>query len=504
MNYELRTMNKRIFMVSAFALTAVCCVQEAPPAAAQASNGTFTLLQDTISTAGGFIGSSNPISAQTILGLAAAGAASNGTFTLMGGVGSHEPPTPPPITGTTNVSGTVNDASASVTVNDLPAIISGTTFTASGVPLTLGPNTLTAVAKDVSGNSTSKSIKVYFDLPDAKKTPRFPITVQGSVNDPTSAVVVNGVTATVASGQFSASVILVSGLNTLTATATDPAGNTATTTIRVFVPLPTRPPAMPTVGTAGDPIPTVTTQSSLTLGGTKTAGTSIWINGTKVVSLSDATTWTATLTLVEGDNDLVIVAKDSSGAASAEVDVNIIVDNLPPVITTTPPTKTNLNPFVLTGTVDDSLTRVDVNGLQAARSGRSFQVSLPLVYGLNNVTITATSPNHYVSTKSLTITLGHIPTIQTAQPLDGTKLYAGAATSIQLSATDLENDPIQYQIVLDGAPLWDWGSNASQAWTPGSALIGLHTVTIGVRDAFGGSNTQSAEVFIVRPPINHP
>jgi hypothetical protein len=61
-----------------------------------------------------------------------------------------------------------------------------------------------------------------------------PITVSGTVDDETATVTVNGVTATVSGGIFTAPAVpLQEGLNTLTATATDPAGNIGTASIQV-------------------------------------------------------------------------------------------------------------------------------------------------------------------------------------------------------------------------------------------------------------------------------
>lgn len=461
-------------------------------------------MQETVSSAGGSASTATLMSASTILGLPASGEATNGIFIVMGDIGTSGPPPSKPITTTVTITGTLDDPSATLTVNNTPAVITGNTFTVANVALIAGPNTLTAVAVDAAGNRMSKAMTVYLDLPQAQKTPRGPTTVQGTINDPTARVTVNGVAATVASGTFTVSVPMVTGLNTLAATATDAAGNTTMKSIRVFVSRPTTPPAMPTVGTVGTPPPAVTTQSSLTIGGTKTAGTSIWINGQQVYPNDNSTTWTATVTLVEGDNALEIVAKDATGAASAATHTNVILDTLAPILTVAPSAKTNLNPYTLQGSVDDSLTTVTINGLSATRAQRAFTVSVPLTLGSNLLHLTAVSPNGYTTTRDFTITLGTIPTLQTIQPVDGRKLYAGTSTSLQATATDKENDPMQYQFLIDGTPLGLWGGGASQTWTPSVSQLGLHTVTVNVRDDYGGSNTQAVDVDVIRSPIQHP
>ncbi len=230
--------------------------------AAQSSNGVYTPVEDLISAGGELVGSTGAMNLHTSLGLPAGGDASNGVVTLLGGEGANAPTAVTPITTTITVTGTIDDATATITVNTMPATISGGTFSAPGVLLVQGPNTITAVATDAAGNRVSKSIIVYLDLPAAQKTTRFSTLVTGTIDDPSATVAVNGVPAAIAAGTFTASVPLTNGLNTLTATATDPAGNTARRSIRVFVPLPTRPPAMPTVGTVGTPPPAAPPQSS--------------------------------------------------------------------------------------------------------------------------------------------------------------------------------------------------------------------------------------------------
>ena len=471
---------------------------------AQSSNGTYTVIQDTVSSAGGRVGGGNPISAQTILGLPASGNATNGVFTLLGGFGTPQAVCAEPPTTTVTVTGTVNDATATVTVNGITATVSGGTFTAADVTLTLGSNTITAIATDGLGNQTSHAIMVYLDLPDAQKQPMFSIDVTGTTADPSATVSVNGVPATVTSGQFTASVPLVSGLNTLTATAVDTANNSVSDAVRVFVPPCIQPPPMPTVGTVGPAIPTVTTDNQVTIGGTKTPGTSIWINGAEVVPQDDLETWTTTLPLVEGDNEFTIVAKDAGGTPSAEVLINVIRDADPPVVTFNPPAKTNFNPLLLTGTVDDSLTTVTINGIVATRTGRTFEVSLPLVLGSNLVDLVAISPNNFTTTQSATIVLGTIPTVDSVSPLDATIVYATQTITLSIIASDLELDPIEYQFLIDGTVLADWSASASQPWTPTLTDIGVRTIQINVRDAYGGSNTQSLEAMVIRIPVQHP
>ena len=391
---------------------------------AQSSNGTMTLRYETIASAGGSIGSGNPMRAMTRLGTPAGGRMSNATFTVTGGSLSDVPPLPPG-TRTITVQGTVTESVSSVTVNGLAATLTGTSFQAGNIRLTEGANTITVTAVDLAGNRTNRSVSVTLD---------------------------------------------------------------------------TRPPARPTVAN----IPTVTTATSQVLSGTKLAGTSIWINGIQVVPLDNAITWSVTVSLTEGDNVLTIVAKDAAGNSSTTNTMNVVVDNLAPVITAAPPSKTNISPLPFSGTVDDSLTTVNVNGVTASRAGKSFSALRALIVGSNTVTVTATSPRGLVSTKAFTIVLGTVPTLTTLQPVDASKLLVGIPVSIQASATDLENDPIQYQFLVDGVVLADWGPAVLQPRTPSADQAGVHRLTVNARDGFGGSSTKSSDVFVVRKSVDRP
>lgn len=478
-------------------------------AAAQSSNGTYTLLVDTVSSGGERIGGGNPMAAQSLIGIPASGLSANQTVTLVGGIGFAEMPEEPPVTLTITVTGTVQDAGGveTLSINGAPAHLVGTTFTAEGVLLRVGANPISVTARDRAGNSASAAITVYLDLPEAKKTPRSSIPVTGTVSQPVQSVIANGLgadPADLAQGRYTIPVPLRTGLNTITVTAVDAAGNPASRTIRVTVPQRTRPPAMPTVGTRGDPLTPVSDTASLRLGGTKTAGVSIWINGAQAIPADGLDTWELAVTLVEGDNEFVIVAKDALGVLSATVYRNIILDLEPPKISFSPPNKTNLTPAQLTGSVDDSLTTVTVNGITADRTRRAFEVAVPLVPGDNLLHLVATSPNNLISAKDVLVILGAIPAIQAIAPQDGALLDAGLALTLTMQAQDADGDPVHYELLLDSLRLGQPTDTPSWSWTPPSGALGLHTLTGRAWDDYGGADEQDAEVFVIRPAISPP
>ena len=149
---------------------------------------------------------------------------------------------------TVNVSGTVDNNQARVSVNGVNATVTNGYFTALNVPLTHdGAQILTAIAADSVGNTGQASTTVIRDTTppmlaiDSPKsgfqTSDATIAIAGTVSDVVAVnpvVMVNGVPATVNNNSFIVmNLPLQIGPNTFTATATDDVGNTSSTQITV-------------------------------------------------------------------------------------------------------------------------------------------------------------------------------------------------------------------------------------------------------------------------------
>ena len=152
------------------------------------------------------------------------------------------------------VTGTMDDPQAVIVVNGITATNNGGTFTAQGVILREGSNTVTATGTNASGGVGTASVSVVLDTtppsvaidsPSDKvvvTTPQVYVTglvndvVPGTVNSAQVSVTVNGVQATVSNRSFMAEdVLLVPGQNIINAVATDRAGNTSTAKITVIL-----------------------------------------------------------------------------------------------------------------------------------------------------------------------------------------------------------------------------------------------------------------------------
>ncbi|NUN13804.1 MAG: hypothetical protein HUU55_09215 [Myxococcales bacterium] len=154
------------------------------------------------------------------------------------------------------ISGTVvDDSEVTVSVNGTAAVVTGATWTAAGVILGEGGNTITAVATDIAGNVGTATITLLVDTKGPTITIETPppdttlsiaeVDVAGMVNDilpgttvdsDDITVTVNGLAAMVSNRAWALPKLpLQPGDNEIRAVATDAGGNTSETIVHVMV-----------------------------------------------------------------------------------------------------------------------------------------------------------------------------------------------------------------------------------------------------------------------------
>jgi hypothetical protein len=151
------------------------------------------------------------------------------------------------------VRGTVDDPDATVTVNGVPAPLSGSPPSfAVDLALHEGENLITVTAVDLANNIGTATVSVSLDTrpprvtidspPDGSVTTAATVEVAGMINDIVAGTVnagqaqvsVNGVPALVANRSFLATAVPIApGVNVITAIGTDEAGNIASASIEV-------------------------------------------------------------------------------------------------------------------------------------------------------------------------------------------------------------------------------------------------------------------------------
>jgi hypothetical protein len=238
-------------------------------------------------------------------------------------------------------------------------------------------------------------------------------TYEAEAND--IGLVVNGITATVTNGTFSASIPLSEGQNTITATATDEYGQTASDSITVTLIYLT-----PTVSISATP-ETIQVGESATLSWSSTNADTAGIepgigpvdpNGSTTVSPTEITTYT-------------ITAKGPGGTATVSVTVTVI-SPISLQITSPSDGEWITGPDILVqGTLTNATgneTGVTVNGIMATVYGDHFMANhVPLQEGENTLTATATDIDGNTASASNTVyveTTGDYIRI-TANPVSG-------------------------------------------------------------------------------------
>jgi uncharacterized repeat protein (TIGR02543 family) len=291
-------------------------------------------------------------------------------------------------TATLNISGTVTDSSgvASLKINGADVTVTGGSFS-HAVTLVTGANTITIVATDTLGNSTTDTRTITLDQTapiltvtapaDNSKTAQSLATITGTISETSTVTVkINSGTpqnASITGNSYSADVTLASGLNTITITATDLAGNT-TSAVRSI----TYDNTNPSLSVSNPAQDISTTQSVLTISGTVTdtvtrATISITADGqTYKLTVAADGSFNQTITLTAERTYPIIVTATDLASNTTTVQRNIIYQLAP-----------------------QTILKGDVNG-----DGKIdiFDALLTLQYGLNLIPHDAATDAQYLAT----------------------------------------------------------------------------------------------------------
>ncbi len=226
------------------------------------------------------------------------------------------------------VTGSASDATtsvASVTINGLPATITGDTFEAD-VTLVEGSNIISAIATDQVGNQAQASITIIRDTTPPAVTIIDPpnlavfnfsfISVAGTVDDPEASVTVNGSSALVSGGVFNLTLDIGEGTRFITAVASDPLGNTSTSSIQVTV---DKTPPRVIINSPSDgatlftsPITVTGMINDIVSGTVNGNNATVTVNGI-LATVSNRGFIADNITLSQGINTIVAVGTDAAG-----------------------------------------------------------------------------------------------------------------------------------------------------------------------------------------------
>ena len=392
------------------------------------------------------------------------------------------------------VTGTASDLNGvtEVVVNGIVATLTGDAFEAVDVPLALGANPLVATATDTAGNSGSASVTVTRGEPptisisspsDGSLLGDLQVQVSGSA--PGAAVVdVNGTTATLSGSAFTASLTLVEGPNTITASASNPFG-IATDSVSVTVD--TTPPTVvigiPLDGSQLSGSPTQVSGSVID----SSPITALSVNGASLPAGNSFDTFTA---LTEGSNLITASATDAAGnTGSSSVSVTF-AEGVPLTVTIETPLDGSIlssDTATVAGLVSDPTAQVQVSGVTAIVTGSQYVATgVPMVEGENLLTATASRVSDSAQANAV-VTFNRPPAIQITSP-DAESQTPNASVDV----TGIVDDPEAF-VDVNGVTA-SVGSSGRFLATDVPLVVGNNVLTARAVDLLGAQGTDEVEV----------
>jgi len=258
-------------------------------------------------------------------------------------------------------------------------------------PLADGTHNLSVRATDAAGNRAVLGIDITVKTrisvlelasPAEGLLTRDPVLIVKGITESGADIQINGLAVPVLSGNFSATVTLSEGNNTLMVTASDAAGNTIFLTRTVV--LDTTPPFIE-LGSPRDG--SYTNIRETTVSGRTEPGAKVMVNGQVLINTGGR--FSLVVDLPSDSNRINVTAVDPAGNANS-TEVTVLVDLEPPVLDIISPVSgrhTAARSVTITGTTEpfSTVTAWD-RSVTAGADGR-FSMNLSILYGNNTLTL---------------------------------------------------------------------------------------------------------------------
>ncbi len=259
---------------------------------------------------------------------------------------------------------------------------------------------------------------------------------------------------------------------------------------------------------------TFTNQDTVTIEGISAPTTTVNVfnNGEKIASAetTDEGTFSAEISLAEGENILTAKASTEAGSTDASEPVKVIFDQAKPELAITSPadkTKTNKETVTVEGTVsDENLDWVKVNGQTAEVADGKYSLRILLDEGENVITVTAQDKAKNTEEKTITIDAKYTaPAIENLLPEEDKEIKKGESVKIEF-----DSEPGLSAVFVIRMPLTNTGAQLTNAaelpmmeTSPGH-YVGYYTATSNVKapgaeievkatDEYGNETRQTAE-----------
>jgi hypothetical protein len=466
------------------------------------------------------------------------GTASPATTIVVDQTAPAAPSITTPAAATTNTNLTANTIAGTAEANSTVKILDGATqigtATADGsgnwtyaATLAVGSHSITATATDLAGNtgaaSSAKTIIVDQTAPSAPSittpsaattyTNSTASTIAGTAENNASVKIYDGATllATVtanSSGAWTYAATLAVGSHSITATATDLAGNTGVASGSKTIIVDQTAPAAPSI-TTPSAATSYSASTAVTIAGTaeNNASVKIYDGATLIttVTADGSGNWTYAATLAAGSHSITATATDQAGntGVASSPAKSIVVDTTAPTVTLSVPANgalvNSLTPAITYSVSDtnpgaSSFCIIDSGSPVACTSGSTITV---VGQGSHTLRVTNTDLAGNVGTSATsTFTVDSIAPVAPSITTPSAATTYTNLTANTIAGTAENNASVK---IYDGATLLTTVSaNGSGAWTYASTLaVGSHTITATATDAAGNTGVASSTKTII-------
>jgi len=407
---------------------------------------------------------------------------------------------------------------------------SGTTsWTVPSIALQSGSNVLTVTASDAAGNVASDALTVTVASDTTAptvaitnpttaatfKTTATTVTLGGTAGDNVGVTQVTWANNRGGSGtasgtaSWSASVVLQTGSNVLTATARDAVGNTKTATITVTLNTP------PTLSGVASQTSVQGTAVAMQLSGADPDGDVLTYGANGLppgVAIAVSTGLISGKPTAAGSYPVTVTVSDGMQTATRTFTwtVTAAADTVKPTATITTPTtaatfSTSSATMSLGGTASDNVGVTQVTwannrgGSGTATGTANWNASVTLQSGSNVLTVTARDAAGNTVTDTITVTLSTAdsskPVLNITTPAQTS--LTSTATSLAVSGNASDNVGVT-QISWRNSLGWDGTATGTANWSANVKLwAGVNVITITARDAAGNITTK--QITVTKP-----
>ena len=105
---------------------------------------------------------------------------------------------------------------------------------------------------------------------------------------------------------------------------------------------------------------------------------------------------------------------------------------------------------------------------------------------------------------NIKVTINKNPGIDSFVPADGLMINKGDTLTISVTASDPNNDVLEYRFLVNGSIKQDWSTASSISYVLDETDIGLNKIQANVKDALVTVSTDEIEIYVCRSTVALP